>query len=111
LPFWKRNGLARDNAPYSGWSWLVPPTHSYYNHFDPGPDGIKGGGNDTDLDDETPPDDLGMDPRSGGKDFDGGFNDIEQQAREVETVADHTKAALDWGSPGKNHQTINNPND
>jgi hypothetical protein len=107
LPFWKRNGLAQDGVAYSGWAWDTTTHPPYDNHFDPGPDGVKGGGNDTDLDDDL--DYLGKDPRPGGMDFDGGFNGVEHQAREVETVADNTKAALDWGSPGKNHQTINNP--
>jgi hypothetical protein len=113
LPFWKRNGLARDNAPYSGWSWGRLLGDPYYNHFDP-VDGIIGNGNDINLDDDQ--DDLGKDPRDPtNKDFDQEFNNgadwaLEYQAREVETTTDNAKAELDWGSPGKNHQTVNNPN-
>jgi hypothetical protein len=134
MPYWQRNGVARDGVSNSGWSWNVPAVDARYNHLDPGSDGAPGGTGaaaDTDLDqthNHTATNhgatgthfDLGKDLRTGGLDLTGGFRDtpgdpqntaVEKQAREVETEKDHGKASFDWGNPGKNHQSINNPND
>jgi hypothetical protein len=117
LPFWKAGGLARDNVAHSGWSTGASPGDPLYNHFD-AVDGIKNNGNDFNLDPDLT--ELGRDTRPGGLDLSGGFRNsllpggaldldnlaVEKQAREVEVLDDHTKAALDWGNPGKNHQSI-----
>jgi hypothetical protein len=112
LPYWKKNGPARDGAAKSGWAWNISPGGSDDNHFDPGSDGSPGGtGADADTDLDSDLDGLGKDPRPGGKDLDNGYSSVELQARSVETEPDNTKARLDWGNPGKNHKTVNNAND
>lgn len=108
LPFYSGvTGVSRE-AKESGWSWchrgrLIRPHNSRYNHFDPGPNGQPGGGNDTNLDVDF--DGLGKDPRAGGADFDNGMN-LETQAQKEEKNAQDAFANEDWGYPGKNHKTI-----
>ena len=58
---------------------------------------------DTDLDSD---DDLLPDSLEGT-----GHNGVEPPANAKETVAQHTHAASDWGSPGKQHRTVNNAGD
>jgi hypothetical protein len=108
LPYWRKNGPARDGAANAGWSWNTPSSSPHYNHWAVGPDGVFGTADDVDLD-PPPRTDLGKVPD--GLDLTGGYSSVEAQAQSVETVPDNTMARLDWGHPGKNHKTINKAND
>ena len=113
-----------------GWSWNQPD----HNHWAVGADGLPGvgtvdddgdalvdnliptgsgelgAGDDVRLDDGTVhlwPPSLGAKPSPPWA----GGSPVEDQAYNVEPDDEDAQASLDWGNPGKQHQTINKYND
>lgn len=74
-----------------------------------GPRDVNGDGDQTDLIYEK--EDLDADGDSVPDWHDGPGVGIESLAEGAEPNAEHARAALDWGDPGKQHKTINKYDD
>jgi len=100
----------------SGWSWNTNPNPN--NHYTLGPDGQPGVANVDDdndgiIDEKNDNSEVGF---AGSDDVDLDLDNddvpnawepdtIEGQARDEETIAEHTYWESDWGSDGKQHKT------
>lgn len=108
LPFYAGKTGPLSNSAASGWSFNVPFGNAYWNHFtdSDGSKGYSAGDTDLDVNRNSFGDSIEIPAASLTKCLSGTVaRMIECDAELHETILEDTHKDVDWGSPGKQHDT------